>query len=434
MNEDNFNAPPSPGELQGVLRQAVDAIRSVPPPATAPGTRQSRPFQAMPSPGPTRTIPQARRKRLIRRLATLSAAITIVVALGWLVVIDRTAQMTFAAVIQKVNQARSVTCMHKQMSAGTVESTARLYIREDAVRREVTDHGVLIFDRIRKKAIVLDERSKVATFPSLRGGIPMPNPLEELRNLKQENAQRIGEETIDGRLLAVYQLRDVDLLENRHGENDADIKLWVDPQTQLPVKLIIFAAKAQVDTYVEFSDFHWNEELDPSLFSLDIPDGYTVGKEPLVPQKPAEKILEEGENSHTNVLPAADAKVANLVSGYAPIFKNAVFVVKPSKGGGASSSIDKGVTNETPPRYMQGMGLGGIMEEGARRGESRIWVEYQYVGRGVVDARTPPVVDVYLISLRIGDQPEENISVIYSGGDKIVVDRPEIQISINQDE
>jgi len=412
MNEDNINAPPSPGELQGVLRQAVDAIRSVPPPAADLDTRQRRRSQAMPSHGPTQTTILAHRKRLMRRLATLSAAMMVVVALGWLLVIDRTADTTFAAVIDKVHQVTSVTCRCKRTFAGTVESVSKLYIWKDAIRNEVPGHGVLIFDRIQKKAIVLDERSKVAMFPSLVPGAPIPNPLEELRNLKQESAERVGEETVEGRQLAVYRLRDVDLLEHTYGENDADIKLWVDPQTQLPVKLIIFAPQSQIDKYVEFSDFHWNEELDPSLFSLEIPEGYTVGKEPGKPARTEVPSTKSSENG----------KVANLVSGYAPIIKNALFVAKPSKGGAAITPIDKSFTNETPPRYT------------ARNGfrNERIVVGHQYVGRGVVDHTSK--VDVYLIHVKIGDQPEENIPIIYSGGNVVVVDRPEIHISIRQDE
>jgi len=348
----------------------------------------------------------------------------VVVVLGWLMVIDRTADTTFAAVIEKVHQAKSVTCRCKRTFADTVESASKLYIREDAMRNEVPGRGVLIFDLKQKKAIMLDERSKVVAFPSLRTGAPIPNPLEQLRSLKQEGAERIGEETLDGRKLAVYKLRDVDLLENSYGEKDADIKLWVDPQTQLPVRLIIFAPKSQTDTYVEFSDFHWNEELDPSLFSLEVPEGYAVQKEPLVQPKPAEKkqARVEGRSAKSSGIAAGIAGAPNLVSGYDPIIKNALFVAKPSKGGAAVAPMDKPTSNETPPRYHLRTTIGN--------GNERITVGYQYVGRAVVDQTSR--VDVYLILLKMGDQPEEHIPVIYSGGDQVVVDCPEIVISISQ--
>jgi hypothetical protein len=210
------------------------------------------------------------------------------------------------------------------------------------------------------------------------------------------------------------------------------------------VRLIIFAPKSQVSNYVEFSDFHWNEELDPNLFSLEIPEGYTVGKEPLTQPEPPERMLGEGENVRTEVSPAdsaeregkepgvlartqvlsakstGNAKVANHVSGYDPIIKNALFVAKPGKGGAAITRIDKSITNEIPPRYIVRHVFG----------DERIAVGYQYVGRGVVDHTSK--VDVYLIHVKVGDQPEEYIPVVYSGGHKVVVDRPEIHISISQ--
>ena len=357
----------------------------------------------------------------MRQLTTLSAAIMVVVVLGWLMVIDRTADTTFAAVIEKVHQAKSVTCSYRRTSADRVESASKLYIREGAIRNEVPGHGVLIFDLKQKKAIMLDERSKVVAFPSLRTGAAIPNPLEQLRSLKLEGAERIGEETLDGRKTAVYELKGVDLLENTYGENDADIKLWVDPQTQLPVRLIIFAPKSQTDRYAEFSDFRWNEELDPSLFSLEVPEGYTVQKEPLVQPKPADR-HENPSRVEGGLSPkfTENVRAPNLVSGYDPIIKNALFVAKPSKGGSAVAPMDKPTTNETPPRYH--------LRHSFRN--ERIVVGYQYVGRAVVDHNSK--VDVYLILLKIGDQPEENIPVIYSGGDQVVVDCPEIVISISQ--
>jgi hypothetical protein len=44
------------------------------------------------------------------------------------------------------------------------------------------------------------------------------------------------------------------------------------------------------------------------------------------------------------------------------------------------------------------------------------------------------MVDVYLIHVKAGEQPEEYIPAMYSGGNKVVVDRREVQISISRDE
>src|SRR5437763_15907807 len=68
--------------------------------------------------------------------------------------------------------------------------------------------------------------------------IARANPIEELRKLKNDDAERIGEEEIDGRKTQVYRLKKADFIELRLGEGDT-AKLWVDPKTGLPVRIRI---------------------------------------------------------------------------------------------------------------------------------------------------------------------------------------------------
>ena len=63
-------------------------------------------------------------------------------------------------------------------------------------------------------------------------------------------------------------------------------------------------------------------------------------------------------------------------------------------------------------------------------GNLGIEVGYQYIGKGIVNDNSK--VDIYLISLKIGDTPTEYEAVIYEGGIK-VIDRPKIKLSFNQD-
>jgi hypothetical protein len=115
-------------------------------------------------------------------------------------------------------------------------------------------------------------------------------------------------------------------------------------------------------------------------------------------------------------------RVENLVSGYDPIIKNATFVISRNGRVWATAPMDKPTTNETPPRYIVRTGFPN----------EQLDVGCQYVGRAEVNLTSK--ADVYLISVKIGDQPEENVPVVYSGGNKVVVDRPEVQISFRQDE
>ncbi|MGA2257493.1 MAG: hypothetical protein ABSG53_22770, partial [Thermoguttaceae bacterium] len=90
MNEQDFDAPPSREELQGILRCAVDAIRAAPPPAVLRDGSLGQDREASDGPPVAQTVdwraPEtsvsrspslaavARRKRVLRRLTALAAA------------------------------------------------------------------------------------------------------------------------------------------------------------------------------------------------------------------------------------------------------------------------------------------------------------------------------------------------------------------------
>jgi len=120
-------------------------------------------------------------------------------------------------------------------------------------------------------------------------------------------------------------------------------------------------------------------------------------------------------------LTSCEKKIDNPLSGPRPAIQNTVFTAKPTKGGESlTSPIMKSHTNETPPRYQMKHEFGNLGIE----------VGYQYIGKGIVNDNSK--VDVYLISLKIGDKPTEYEAVFYEGGIK-VIDRPEIKLSFSQD-
>lgn len=109
--------------------------------------------------------------------------------------------------------------------------------------------------------------------------------------------------------------------------------------------------------------------------------------------------------------------VMNVVSGYDPAVGGAVFTATLSPSESADSPVEQNRTNEDPPRYGARLGLGN----------GSVTVGYQYVGRAQVDQAS--LVDVYLVSVKIGTNAEEYVPVVYAGGEKVVVDRPEVKIS-----
>jgi outer membrane lipoprotein-sorting protein len=278
------------------LERATEALRGAPvadgpPPQVVAAT--VRALQSLNNSPDAIRLSQRRSTmfRVARYGSLAAAALLAALVAGWLLLPGRMGGTSFAGVIEKVNQAKSVTCVLKQKMADTVEPVRKLYIREDAIRMEVAGVGTFVFDMKQRKAIALDERSKTVVLPSVEAGVQIPNPLAQLRKLKQQDAERIGEEMLDGRKVEVYRLKNVDLFEMKfkakEGEN-LDIKLWVDSQTHLPAKLVVAfpipkadsnnARSLPIPRYLEFSDFRWDEKLAPSLFSLEIPKGYTLRK------------------------------------------------------------------------------------------------------------------------------------------------------------
>ena len=58
---------------------------------------------------------------------------------------------------------------------------------------------------------------------------------------------------------------------------DRETKIWADPDTGLPVR-VEFTSHRRPKTRKVMSDFRINVDLDESLFSLEVPEGYTVDR------------------------------------------------------------------------------------------------------------------------------------------------------------
>ncbi|MCP4610152.1 MAG: hypothetical protein GY845_15695 [Planctomycetes bacterium] len=101
--------------------------------------------------------------------------------------------------------------------------------------------------------------------------------LQEAQDTEDESVQFLGEKKIDGLMVIGYHVQ----------RPAVDITVWADPQTKLPVEM---TNKSGPTTYT-MTDIVFDVELDESLFSLEIPDGYTVQTIEVDASKPKEKDL-----------------------------------------------------------------------------------------------------------------------------------------------
>ena len=236
----------------------------------------------------------------IARYGTFATAAAVLLALG--VSFLRPTPLAFGQVVENIKKAKSVSFVTKMPTVfhGTQRGVLqqKWYIQGEHYRMEIpsAQEGAdippdvpsvmlaIIADSKQKKSLQLDFVRKTAQTIELNDKrwqqIARANPIEELRKLKNDDAERIGEEEIDGRKTQVYRLKKADFMELRLGEGDT-AKLWVDPKTGLPVRIRVDgqtpASRGPSDkTFMIFEQFAWDEALDPNLFKLEVPEGFTL--------------------------------------------------------------------------------------------------------------------------------------------------------------
>jgi outer membrane lipoprotein-sorting protein len=283
-----------------ILNRALAALRDEPIPEGPPPELAASTLEALRNKGQTEEVWAHPRRKLMFRIARYSgiaAAVASVAAIiGWLILMDRTASLAFADVIEKVKNAESVSFVTKipTIIRGTKRSDLKqkFYIRGDSYRMEIPSDqegaevppdappilSVMLADLKQKKAILLDYTTKTAKNISAdvqrwqELNKALADPIKQLRGLKDSDAERLPDEDLNGKKMQVYRLNKKDIFLGLTAGPADTVKLWVDPKTGLP-------AKIRVDndqTYCVFEDFTWNPPLDPAMFKLEVPEGFTV--------------------------------------------------------------------------------------------------------------------------------------------------------------
>jgi len=107
------------------------------------------------------------------------------------------------------------------------------------------------------------------------------NPIYLVQQILSVEHTVLGEKTVDGMLCEGLETRDpavvgdvVDMVSSL----DVHLELWVDVQTQYPVRFesrVVAEAEGEVlESECVMDQFQWDADLDPSHFELEIPDDY----------------------------------------------------------------------------------------------------------------------------------------------------------------
>ena len=139
------------------------------------------------------------------------------------------------------------------------------------IRRTMSNvEGVVtVVDLEAGRILSLTEETREAAFIDLQGLPSTPNYMEQLRNvitMLQDSpafdVQQLGEHLIDGRAVIGF----------RATHPKVEITIWADPDTALPVRI----EQTVGQLVVVCKNLRFDVPMDESLFSMEVPQGYTV--------------------------------------------------------------------------------------------------------------------------------------------------------------
>ncbi len=215
-----------------------------------------------------------------------SAAAVLLIVLGFAVYLQPPIGggpgAAFAAMIDQIKEIRTATFSTQVRMEGSPEATGRASLLEPGwTRMEMMMDGkvkmVQVFN-LREGAILsLMPEEKKAILIDISG---MPEKqrqesvIESFKKLPEDAAEFVGEEEIEGSTTLKYEVDQQGL---------SYYTVWLDAQTKMPVKILItdHADPAKSKMHVTMTDFDWGAEVDESLFTLDIPEGYELMEQSL---------------------------------------------------------------------------------------------------------------------------------------------------------
>ena len=204
-----------------------------------------------------------RRALIIRSASSLAACLMIAVAI-WFFLGDKasTASASFQDVIQHILQAKSVRYDLVIKGSQQDEKVHVVAIPGGDTRTVNSDGKVMV--TCGRRQLSYSPITRKASLAELPEALPADDYISKLQRLGASDGRLIGRSTKDGRDLTEYEvIRQTEMM-----------RIWVDSATELPVKIEIARQDERQVSRILLENILWNEPVDKSLFSLDIPEGY----------------------------------------------------------------------------------------------------------------------------------------------------------------
>jgi hypothetical protein len=219
--------------------------------------------------------------------------------------------VTFAQVIQPILNAQTAVLdiiVGNELDNGPVIHDMVMGSR---IRRTLSNAPdvVSIIDLGSGKILVLIAPTKEAVYIDLKGLPSIPNYMERLRNViaglqehPQFKVEKLGERDIAGQRLIGFRAK----------HPKAEITIWADPETALPVRI----EQNEGQMNVICKNIQFDLAMEESLFSMDVPEGYKLQQTEIDLQGSTEQDFIEGLRVRAEVLGAGQLPDSVAVEDY----------------------------------------------------------------------------------------------------------------------
>ena len=198
------------------------------------------------------------------------AAIILLIAALPALIPSGVSKPAWAEIVKPIFQAKNA---ELTIVIGQSDSGPQIYdqVMGSRIRRRTADVGTAtLIDMETSRIMALEPGAKTATLIKMENLPNIPNYLEHLRNLitRIEDSNDMDVEFLGEQMIAA----DRRTLCMKVRYDGGEVWIWVDPQTYAPVQI----EQIEGQLRILCKDIRFDVELDESLFSMEVPEGYTL--------------------------------------------------------------------------------------------------------------------------------------------------------------
>jgi hypothetical protein len=230
--------------------------------------------------GAGHATPFHRRLRYALGLAAL-IALAVTAALLWPSNGGGGSSAAFASVVRHVREADSLSCTITVHTGTQMQQMHAILLGQEAARLRMPDERIIITTTHDDQSLMLIPATRIA-IRNPRVGLPM-DLREMLLSLVPNVVEVLGTEIVDDVELVVLRAPWPEGL-GGGGTEEWTVTVWADLHSGLPVRVEAMTDIAGDNSQappigqrrIVFSDLVFDEPVDPALFSMDAPPGYTL--------------------------------------------------------------------------------------------------------------------------------------------------------------